>query len=62
MDCVFDASQAPILDIVAGFIGAFKHRETLAAILEHLRYERHPIKTSVLVESGKNLFAASHLN
>jgi len=34
----------------------------LATELEHLRHERHPIQTSIGIESAQNLFAAPHFD
>jgi len=59
---IFDAAQAPLLDVVASFVGAHEHAKTLAAILQHFGHEGHGVKLAVLVESGKNLLATSDFN
>jgi hypothetical protein len=59
MDCVLDAAQTPVLDVVASLVGALEHTEALAAILKHFGHERHRVKLAVLVEGGKNFVAAS---
>jgi len=56
---IFDAAHAPLLDVVAGLVGALGHAKTLAAILEHFGHERHGVQLAVLVEGGKNLLAAA---
>jgi hypothetical protein len=43
-------------------VRAFHDSELLAAILEHLRHEREPIKTPVLVQCGKDFSSAAHLH
>lgn len=49
-------------DHVARLVRACLHRELLAAVLKHLRHERKAGEPSVLIESGENLFAASHFD
>jgi hypothetical protein len=59
---IFDAAQAPLLDVVASLVGALRHAKTLAAVLQHFGHERHRVKLAVLVESGKNLLATGDFN
>ena len=46
-------------DGVAGFVRAFVYFEALAAILKHLRHERHAVESALLVERPQDLFLAS---
>ena len=62
MDSLNQAATARPVDGITGFVGAFEHAQSLAAMLEHFRHEWQAIQTTVSVERAKNFLLAPHLN
>ncbi len=58
----FHGAHVPSLNVVAGFVGHSVHTKSFAAVLEHLRHERHGIPPAIFIQGGEDFLRRTHFN